>query len=294
MKSERASLGWIGMGQIGTPMVLRLIAAGHDVMVWGRNTARLAPALAAGAREAPSAAQVAARSEAVFLCVLDDAAVEDVVFGAAGVAEGARRGTLIVDHSTIHPQSAVAFSSRVAASSLGWIDAPVSGGAGGAADGTLSVYLGGEAENVERVRPWLSAYARNVTHFGAVGTGQTAKACNQAVVCATIAIWAEALTLARDNGIDAALLVEALGGGWADSRIRAVLAPAMAARTPQSSPVRSLAIFLKDLDIIADVARTYRSPAFLSGIVASLFRSAERGGGSRGLNGLMELYSDRS
>ncbi len=119
MKSERASLGWIGMGQIGTPMVLRLIAAGHDVMVWGRNTARLAPALAAGAREAPSAAQVAARSEAVFLCVLDDAAVEDVVFGAAGVAEGARRGTLIVDHSTIHPQSAVAFSSRVAASSLG-------------------------------------------------------------------------------------------------------------------------------------------------------------------------------
>ncbi len=277
------------MGQIGTPMVLRLIAAGHDVTVWGRNKARLAVALAAGAREAPSAAQVAARSDAVFLCVLDDAAVEDVVFGAAGVAEGARPGTPIVDHSTIHPHSAVAFASRLAASSLSWVDAPVSGGPGGAADGTLSVFLGGEANDVERVRPWLGAYARNVTHFGAVGTGQMAKACNQAVVCATVAIWAEALTLARDNGLDGAQLVAALGGGWADSRIRAALAPAMATRT---SPVRSLAIFLKDLDIVADVARAHRSPTFLSGAVASLFRSAERGSGSGGLDGLMEFYAD--
>ncbi|MEA2689720.1 MAG: 3-hydroxyisobutyrate dehydrogenase, partial [Candidatus Eremiobacteraeota bacterium] len=127
-----ATLGWIGLGEIGTPMALRLIGAGHRVVVWGRTASRLEPALAAGATAASSPAELASQCDAVMLCVTDGNAVEDVVFGPRGVAEGARRGSLIVDHSTIHPETARLASRRLRSARVGWVDAPVSGGAAGA------------------------------------------------------------------------------------------------------------------------------------------------------------------
>ncbi len=287
-----ATLGWIGMGEIGTPMALQLLGAGHRVVVWGRTASRLTPALDAGATAAASAAELAAQCEAVLLCVTDGDAVEEVVFGPRGVAEGARRGSLIVDHSTIHPETTRLAGRRLRSAGVGWVDAPVSGGAKGAAAGTLSVFLGGEVTDVDRVRPWIAAYAGNVTHMGPAGSGQIAKSCNQAIVAATVGLWAEVIAYARRCGIDPDVLVDALDGGWADSAIRRVHGHDLVAGRFRRTPGL---IILKDLDIVGDMARATKSPMPVTESVATLFRLLLlQGHEPGGFASIMQVYRDAS
>jgi 3-hydroxyisobutyrate dehydrogenase len=286
-----ATLGWIGLGEIGTPMALRLLGAGHRVVVWGRTAARLQSALERGATAAGSPAELAAQCEAVLLCVTDGDAVEDVVFGARGVAEGARRGSLIVDHSTIHPETTRLASRRLRSAGVGWVDAPVSGGAAGAEAGTLSVFLGGDDDDVERAKAWIAAYAGRVTHLGPVGSGQIAKSCNQAVVAASVALWAEVIAYARRCGLDPHLMIDALEGGWADSAIRRVHAHDIADTRFRRTPGM---IILKDLDIVGDVARTTKSPMPVTETVATLFRLLLAQGHEPGSFGAIgQLYAGR-
>jgi 3-hydroxyisobutyrate dehydrogenase-like beta-hydroxyacid dehydrogenase len=283
-----ATLGWIGLGEIGLPMARQLIGAGHRVLVWGRSPERLEAALAAGATAASSPAELAAQCEATLLCVTDGDAVEAVVFGPRGLAEGARRGSLIVDHSTIHPETARLASRRLGSAGVGWVDAPVSGGAKGAAAGTLSVFLGGEPDAARRVRPWIAAYAANVTHMGPVGSGQVAKSCNQAVVAGSVALWAEVIAYARRCGIDPDLMVDALAGGWADSAIRSVHGRDLVAGRFRPTPGL---IILKDLDIIGDMARMTKSPMPVSAAVTALFRLLlAQGHQPGGFGSIMQLY----
>lgn len=279
------------MGEIGTPMALRLIGAGHRVIVWGRTASRLEPALDAGAAAASSPAELASQCEAVLMCVTDGDAVEDVTFGPRGVAEGAKRGSVIVDHSTIHPETARLASRRLRSAGVGWVDAPVSGGAAGAHAATLSVFLGGDAADVERIRPWIAAYAANVTHLGAVGSGQVAKSCNQAIVASTIGLWAEVIAYARNCGIDPDQLVDALAGGWADSAIRRVHAHDMVAGRFRRAPG---SIMLKDLEIVGDMARATTSPMPVTSAVTTLFRLLRtQGHETGGPGGIVQLYAPK-
>jgi 3-hydroxyisobutyrate dehydrogenase-like beta-hydroxyacid dehydrogenase len=269
-------------------MALRLIGAGHRVVVWGRTAERLAPALEAGATAAGSPAELAAECDAVLLCVTDGDAVEEVVFGPRGVAEGARRGSLVVDHSTIHPETTRQAARRLADAGVGWVDAPVSGGAAGATAATLSVFFGGEPADVERASGWVTAYAGNVTHMGPVGSGQVAKSCNQAIVASTVGIWAEVISYARRCGIDPDLLVDALAGGWADSAIREAHAHDMVAGRFRRAPGL---IILKDLDIVGDMARAQAAPMPVSSAVTTLFRLLlAQGRETGGLGAIMQLY----
>ena len=290
-RRRMATLGWIGLGDIGAPMALRLIGAGHRVIVWGRTASRLQPALDAGAEAAGSPAELAAQCEGVLLCVTDGDAVEEVVFGPRGVAEGAKRGTLVVDHSTIHPETTRLASRRLRSAGVAWVDAPVSGGAIGATAGTLSTFLGGEAADVERVRPWVAAYAGRVTHMGPVGSGQIAKSCNQAVVAASVGLWAEVISYARRCGLDPHVMIDALEGGWADSAVRRVHAHDIA--DTRYRPTERL-ILLKDLDIIGDMARTTKSPMPVTEAVTTLFRLLLAQGHQPGSFGaIMQLYAKR-
>lgn len=285
-----STLGWIGMGDIGRPMALRLIGAGHRVHLWARDPAKLRPAQEAGATVARSAAELASQCDGIFLCVTDGDAVEDVVFGPKGVAEGARRGSVIVDHSTIHPETARLASRRLRGDGVAWVDAPVSGGALGAKAGTLSVFVGGSIADVTRVKPWLSAYAKNITHMGDVGSGQVTKSCNQAVVATSIALWAEVIAYARRCEIDPDLLIDALAGGWADSAIRRVHGHDMAAGRFRRTPGF---ILLKDLDIIADVARTTKAPMPLTSAATTLYRLLlAQGLPPGGPGALVQLYEE--
>jgi 3-hydroxyisobutyrate dehydrogenase len=285
-----AKLGWIGMGNIGAPMVMRLIGAGHEVMVWGRTKERLRPALAKGASEGGSAAALAAACEAVFLCVTDTRAVEDIVFGPAGIAGGGAPGKLVIDNSTISPQATREMARRLRDEhGMGWLDAPVSGGAIGAAAGKLACLVGGAATDFERALPWLAAFASNITRMGDNGTGQVAKSCNQAVLTATLAVWGEALAYAESNGLDPSRLVAALADSWSDSAVRRIHAPDMALKKyPKGSP----ALMLKDLDILADTARATKSPMPVSALVMNLYRQQIALGFERGgITGFGQLYA---
>jgi 3-hydroxyisobutyrate dehydrogenase len=247
-------LGFIGIGLMGRPMTLRLLAAGHQVTVWNRSRDKLAQVLEKGAKAAESPAAVAREADIVMMCVTDQRAAESVLFGPAGVAEAARPGLLVVDFSSIAPASARALAKRLEEKGAGLVDAPVSGGVPGAEKGTLAIMAGGKAEHVERVRPIVMHLAARFTRMGESGAGQSTKLCNQVIVGSLIAVIAEAIRLAEAAGVDAKKLPEALKGGFADSLPLQIFGARMAARTFEPS-IGAASLMLKDLGNAAAVAQ---------------------------------------
>jgi 3-hydroxyisobutyrate dehydrogenase len=209
------------------------------------------------------------------MCVTDAHAVEEVVFGGEGLAAAPGAGKLVVDFSSIHPDAARAIAARLkAANGMGWIDAPVSGGTKGAEEGTLAVMAGGDAADIERVRPYVLAMARRFTRMGPTGAGQTTKLCNQIIAGCTMAVLAEATRLAVNAGIDAGRLPEALAGGFADSIPLQLFVPRMV-QGIHSPPLGHIATILKDLDTVVEVARDTSSPVPMTALAAQLFRIAK-------------------
>jgi len=272
---QAEKLGYLGLGLMGLPMSLRLLKAGHDVSVWNRSASKAAPLVQAGARPAANPREVANAASIIFMCVTDAYAVEDVVFGHEGLAAAPGEGKLVVDFSSIHPDAARDVAARLkAANGMGWIDAPVSGGTKGAEEGTLAVMAGGDAADIERVRPYVLAMARRLTHMGPTGAGQTTKLCNQVIVGCAMAVLAEATRLATNAGIDAGRLPEALAGGFADSIPLQLFVPRMV-QGIHSPPMGHIATMLKDLDTVIEVARDTSSPVPMASLAAQLFRMAK-------------------
>src|ERR1700738_1804209 len=273
-------LGYLGLGMMGFPMTRRLINAAPDVTIWNRSPGKAAALVEAGAKLATQPRDVAATAGIIFTCLTDAAAVEEVVFGPDGLAVASSQGKLVVDFSSIHPDAARAIAVRLkTANGMGWIDAPVSGGTMGAEEGTLAVMAGGDAADIERVRPYVLAMARRFTHMGPVGAGQTTKLCNQVVVGCAMAVLAEATRLAVNAGIDAKRLPEALAGGFADSIPLQLFVPRMV-QGIHSPPLGHIATMLKDLDTVIDVARDTSSPVPMSALAAQLFRLAKSARGA--------------
>lgn len=273
-------LGYLGLGLMGTPMSRRLIEAGHDVTVWNRSPDKARALVQAGARHAACPRDVAANASIVFMCVTDAAAVEEVIFGAKGLAAAPGAGRLVVDFSSIHPDAARDIAARLRAKNgMGWIDAPVSGGSKGAEEGTLAVMAGGDVANIERVRPYVLAMARRFTHMGPTGAGQTTKLCNQVIVGCAMAVLAEATRLAVNAGIDAGRLPEALAGGFADSIPLQLFVPRMV-QGVHAPPLGHIATMLKDLDTIADVAQATSTPVPMASLAGQLFRLAKAARGA--------------
>src|SRR4051812_20450503 len=154
-------LGYLGLGLMGTPMSRRLLEAGYQVTVWNRSHGKVTPLVEVGAKRATVPRDLLANSDIVFMCVTDAAAVEEVIFGPEGIAASPGAGKLVVDFSSIHPNAARDLAARLkGANGAAWIDAPVSGGTKGAEEGTLAIMAGGEAADIERVRPYVLAMAR--------------------------------------------------------------------------------------------------------------------------------------
>ncbi|NIE63769.1 NAD(P)-dependent oxidoreductase [Burkholderia sp. Ax-1719] len=271
---QKQELGFCGPGLMGAPMIRHLLGAGQAVHVWNRSRAKADALVSDGAQVVDTPAALAQCADVVLLCVADGAAVEQTVFGENGLlsgsVNGAKRVRRIVDHSSIPPELTRALAARAAALGVGWVDAPVSGGVGGAQAGTLAVMAGGEARDVEAVAPILAAYSARVTHMGAAGAGQTTKLCNQAIVTATVAAIAEAVGLARRSGIDAAKLPEALSGGWADSTLLRTFVPRMT--QDGLAPIGALKTFQKDVDTVAAAAQQTGTPMPVAGTVQQILR----------------------
>jgi 3-hydroxyisobutyrate dehydrogenase len=286
-------LGFIGIGLMGRPMTLRLLAAGHEVTVWNRNRDKLAPVVDKGARPADSPAAVARAAEIVMMCVTDQHAVEEVLFADDGIGASAKPGLLVVDFSSIAPASAREFAARLAERGIGLVDAPVSGGVTGAEQGTLAIMAGGKAEHVERVRPVVMHLAQRFTRMGDSGAGQTTKLCNQIIVGSLVAVIAEAVRLAEAAGVDAKMLPEALKGGFADSAPLQVFGARMAARTFEPS-IGAVSIMLKDLENAAAVAKERTVPLPMARTAAELYRLlAAQGKAEKELSVIIELLSGR-
>jgi 2-hydroxy-3-oxopropionate reductase len=212
-------LGFVGLGIMGRPMALNLMKGGHAMAVYARRPESMQPLADAGAAVCASPAEVAAQAAVTFVMVSDTPDVEAVILGPGGCIEGAQPGATIVDMSTISPAATRRIAAALAANGVEMLDAPVSGGEVGAINGTLSIMVGGNTATFEQVRPLFEMMGKNIVHIGESGAGQVAKSCNQIVAAVTIEAVAEALLLAKANGVDAAKVREALLGGFAYSRV---------------------------------------------------------------------------
>ena len=286
-------LGYIGIGLMGKPMALRLLAAGHEVTVWNRSSDKLAPVVEKGAKAAASPAEVARASEIVMMCVTDQRAAEQVLFGKDGVLEGGAKGKLVVDFSSIAPVSARDFAARLAKAGMGMIDAPVSGGVTGAEKGTLAIMAGGGVEDIERARPVVMQLAQRFTRMGDSGAGQVTKLCNQIIVGSLFPVIAEAIRLAEAAGVDAKSLPEALKGGFADSLPLQIFGARMAARNFEP-PLGTNHIMLKDLENAAAVAKEFGVSLVMARAAADLYRLMEtQGKGEQDPATLVDLSAGR-
>lgn len=210
-------VAFIGLGTMGTPMALNLLAAGHQLTIHNRSRDRELPLVDAGAQRAVTPAAAASDAEIVIVCVSDTPDVEAVLLGPEGVITGAQAGTLVIDMSTISPTATRTIAAQLAEQQITMLDAPVSGGSEGAKNGTLSIMVGGEADQLTKAMPVLQAMGKTITHVGPIGAGQTTKAINQIVVAGTFWAVAEGLALGLKAELDMEKVVQAVGGGAAGS-----------------------------------------------------------------------------
>lgn len=202
---------------MGAPMALNLLKAGHTVTVHNRTRDREIPLASAGANRADSPQAAAKQAAVIITCVSDSADVESVILDDRGVIHGATAGSIIVDMSTISPGTTRQIAATLAQRSIKMLDAPVSGGSEGAQKGTLSIMIGGDAADVEQVRPVLAAMGSTLTHVGGIGAGQVTKAINQVIAAGTYWAVAEGMALGLKAGLDMTKVVQAVGSGAAGS-----------------------------------------------------------------------------
>ena len=251
-------IGFIGTGIMGRPMALNLIKAGHELYTWGRRFDAVEPLLVAGATGKGTPSEVAAMAEICITMVSNTSDVEQIILGERGLIHGAKAGSVIVDMSTSAPSASRRIAEELAKRGVHMLDAPVSGGQIGATQGTLSIMVGGEAEVFERVKPLFEILGNNIVHVGDHGAGQVVKACNQVVISLTMEGVAEAILLARKNGVDPAKMREALMGGYANSKILEVHGLKMLEENYKAG--FKVKLHHKDMGIVMDNARENHVP----------------------------------
>jgi 2-hydroxy-3-oxopropionate reductase len=283
----REPVGFIGLGIMGRSMAHNLLKAGFDVTVWNRTTARTDPLVKAGARSARTPAEMAGTCNVVISCVSDTPDVEQVILGKDGVLSGAQGGSLVIDMSTINPNITREIGRQLAERAVHFLDAPVSGGSQGAAQGTLSIMVGGNPDQVERARPYFEAMGQRITHVGVVGAGQTVKMVNQILVVLNMLSVSEALTFAQANGVDLNRCLEAVSGGAAGSWSLSNRGPQMIARDWQ--PGFTIDLQQKDLRLVLDAAENVGVPLIGTSLVYQLYRSLQSAGfGNEGNQALIK------
>lgn len=289
----------IGLGIMGGPMAANLVRSGHDVVGHNRSPAAVERLVEAGGRGAGSVADAVRGADVVLTVLPDSPDVAAVVLGDEGVLSAAAPGTLLVDCSTIRPDVAVRVADAARAAGLRPLDAPVSGGEAGAVEGTLSIMVGGEPEDVESARAVLEAIGTTVVHVGPSGAGQTVKAANQLIVAGTIQLVAEALVLLEaqvlsdGGGVDTEAAVRVLAGGLAGNRVFDRKAAGMLAR--EFAPGFRVDLHHKDLGIVLATARDAGVAIPLGAVVAQLMGALRaQGHGSLDHSALLLLVEQMS
>jgi 3-hydroxyisobutyrate dehydrogenase len=274
MKNPR--IGFIGLGIMGRPMAQNLLKAGFQVTVYNRTKPPVDLLASSGAASASSPKAVAERSDLVITMVTDSEAVKEVVLGRGGVIEGAHRGLVLIDMSTISPSVTRSVSASLAAKGVRMLDAPVSGGDSGAREGTLTIMVGGDAAVFEECRPVLQVLGKKVVHMGATGAGQLTKLANQILVACNMVGVCECLNFAKRAGLDVPKLIDSLSAGAASSWSLVNLGPKIAKR--DFAPGFKVKLLQKDLRYVLEAADEVDAPLPATSLVHGLYTQLEEKG----------------
>lgn len=263
-------LGFIGLGIMGKPMCRNLLRAGYEVTVFNRSSGAMEELREDGALPGASSADVASKSDVVITMLPNSPDVKDVILGRNGVLEGARKGLIIIDMSSINPLASQEVCAEAEKRGCYMLDAPVSGGEPKAIDGTLAIMVGGKEEIFQQVEPILRAMGSSVRLCGGIGAGNTTKLANQVIVAANIAALSEALVLGRKAGVAPEIIFEAIRGGLAGSTV-------MNSKTPMMldgdfDPGFRIALHIKDLANALDVGHGVGAPLPLTASVMEMMQ----------------------
>jgi 3-hydroxyisobutyrate dehydrogenase len=272
------SIGFIGLGIMGKPMARNLLKAGFPLTVYSRRRSSIEELIADGAAGAQSPREVAALSDIIITIVTDTPDVQEVILGENGVRSGIRPGAVIIDMSTISPSATRDIAAAVREKGADFLDAPVSGGEGGAIAGTLSIMVGGKEETFSASLPILQAMGKNVIHVGGTGAGQLTKLCNQIAVAVANLAMSEALIFGAKAGIDLEKMHKAISGGAAGSWQLSHLAPRIFQR--DFAPGFMVKLQQKDLKLVLHEADQMQLALPATSLVHSLFNALETTGAS--------------
>ena len=269
-------VGFIGLGIMGMGMARNLRKAGFELQVWNRTASKAESLVADGATVGATPAAVAANSDIIITCVSDTPDVEKVILGDDGVIHGVKAGALVIDCSTISPQATQTIAAKLAERGVKMLDAPISGGSEGAAKGTLSIMVGGAAEDFERAMPVFQAMGKTITLVGTTGAGQTVKLVNQVLVVGNCLAMCEALLLAQAGGVDLKKTYDAISQGAAGSWMFTNRGPQIINRDWR--PGFTVALQQKDLRLVLEAADQLGVPLPGTGLIFQLYRTLEAQG----------------
>ncbi|PLT17518.1 MULTISPECIES: 3-hydroxyisobutyrate dehydrogenase [Ralstonia] len=289
-------IAFIGLGNMGAPMARNLLKAGHALTVFDLNTQAVGALVEAGAMAAASPKDAATGAETVITMLPAAVHVRHVLTAEDGVLAGIAKGVPIIDSSTIDPASVKAFAALAAEHGNTFVDAPVSGGTGGAAAGTLTFMVGGTAQAFEQVRPVLSAMGKNLVHCGDTGAGQGAKICNNLVLGITMVGVAEAMSLGEALGIDpkvlGGIINTSTGRCWSSDTYNPF--PGVIETAPSSRGYTGgfgTDLMLKDLGLAGDAAKSVRQPVYLGALAQQLYQTvSSKGDGKLDFSAVIKLY----
>jgi 2-hydroxy-3-oxopropionate reductase len=267
-KNLASKIGFVGLGIMGRPMAKNLLKAGHELVVFDVVPAPVEDVASAGAAKGASAKDVAARTQIVITMLPDGPDVEAAVLGPGGILEGAAKGVIVVDMSSISPLVAQKVGKACAERGVTFLDAPVSGGEPKAIDGTLAIMVGGDSAAFETVRPILATMGSSVTLTGPVGAGNVTKLANQIMVACNIAAMGEALVLATKAGLDPEVVFNAVKGGLAGSTVLNAKAPMVIGRN--FKPGFRIRLHQKDLRNALLAAEAMKVPLPLTSLVQQM------------------------
>ncbi|XOV90044.1 MAG: 3-hydroxyisobutyrate dehydrogenase [Pseudomonadota bacterium] len=289
-------IGFIGLGNMGGPMATNLVKAGHQVTAFDVVPALLEKAGSAGVKPAPSAAEAVRSADLVLSMLPASAHVAGLYLGEEGLLQHIREGALIIDCSTIAPATAREVAGAAASAGFTMLDAPVSGGVGGAVAGTLTFIVGGPAAGVERARPLLAQMGKNIFHAGDAGAGQVAKICNNMLLSVLMTGTAEALELGVRNGLDPSVLSEIMrkssGGNWALEVYNPY--PGVMENVPAANDYEGgflVDLMIKDLGLAMESALSQGATTPLGSLVRNLYLAHRRqGNGRKDFSSIQQMF----
>jgi 2-hydroxy-3-oxopropionate reductase len=274
-------IAWIGLGIMGSPMSENLIKAGYTVTGYTLEPDKLDRLAANGGIPAASVAEAVNEADVVIMMVPASPQVEAVAYGDDGILANARSGALLIDMSSITPQTSVQLAAAAAEHGIRVLDAPVSGGEAGAVEAVLSIMVGGEQADFDEARPLFEALGRTIVRCGPHGAGQTVKAANQLIVAVNIQACAEAVVFLEKSGVDLEAALDVLNGGLAGSTVLTRKRQNFLSR--DFTPGFRIDLHHKDMGIVTTAAREVGAALPIASLVASLVASV-RAQGDGGLD----------